>query len=243
MNPGSERGVFTVEHVSAELNLLEKIISEVRNGKSITEISKELNVSFSFVKKKCQELNLSPAKGKQGGRNKIDMKGIIFGSLTVIEEGNKHPKKSIAMWKCKCICGNICERNGSDLRLGKTKTCGCRKGITSKRNWQGYKNVSKSKWRVIGQNALQRNLEFSITIEFISNLFDKQNKKCALSGMELDSKNMSLDRINSNLGYTKNNVQWLHKKINKLKGKYSDNELIELCRKVSEHNDSPKFNR
>lgn len=209
---------------------------EVVNGKSITEISKSFGVSFAAVKKLCEKFNLIPKAGIRGGLNKKNMQGLIFGSLIVLSEGEPHPTKNLAMWKCQCICGGICNCVGSDLRLGKTKTCGCRKGIKSKRNWQGFGEIPKSKWRVIGQNAIQRKLEFTITIEFINELYKTQQRKCALSGMHIDMKNASLDRVNSYKGYTPDNIQWVHKKINKLKGQYDDGEFIDLCRKVANYN-------
>ena len=45
----------------------------------------------------------------------------------------------------------------------------------------------------------------------------------------------SLDRIDSSKGYTKDNVQWVHKDINYIKRDLSDSEFITLCKKVATH--------
>lgn len=29
------------------------------------------------------------------------------------------------MWNCRCQCGNFSQVPGTDLRLGRTKSCGC----------------------------------------------------------------------------------------------------------------------
>lgn len=51
--------------------------------------------------------------------------GSAYERLTVISRGesiNNH-----AYWRCQCQCGNIVNVRGSDLRNGKTKSCGCLK--------------------------------------------------------------------------------------------------------------------
>ena len=81
-----------------------------------------------------------------------------------------------------------------------------------------------------------------ITKEYIWDLFIKQNRKCALSGIELTfplknndkSYNASLDRIDSSLGYIEGNVQWVDKTINIMKNKFNQTYFIELCKKVAE---------
>lgn len=60
---------------------------------------------------------------------KIDLIGQKFGRLTVTGEAPRHrtPKGvSVVLWYCKCDCGkeNITVR-GSDLKRGKTVSCGC----------------------------------------------------------------------------------------------------------------------
>jgi hypothetical protein len=55
--------------------------------------------------------------------NKLDLLGMKFGDLTVIDfEGlNKHNQ---TMWKVKCACGNVKIVHGSSLVNGHSKTCG-----------------------------------------------------------------------------------------------------------------------
>lgn len=53
----------------------------------------------------------------------IDITNQKFGKLTAL-----YPIKSDSstlVWHCKCECGNECDINGSFLRCGLTKSCGC----------------------------------------------------------------------------------------------------------------------
>lgn len=57
----------------------------------------------------------------------IDLTGQRFGRLTVIER-TKRPMGSNAQgpfWRCKCDCGRSVVVTGSNLRYGRTQSCGC----------------------------------------------------------------------------------------------------------------------
>ena len=70
-------------------------------------------------------------KERLGKMNFKDLTGQRFGRLTVIEKSDK--KGDNVFWICRCDCGNIKTINGSSLRSGRTKSCGCySKEITSK---------------------------------------------------------------------------------------------------------------
>jgi hypothetical protein len=82
-----------------------------------------------------------------------------------------------------------------------------------------------------------------VTLEYISELFDKQGGKCALTGWDIvfgggakdwRETTASLDRIDSRLGYIEGNVQWVHKDVNIAKHDYPQNYFIELCRAVAD---------
>lgn len=100
---------------------------------------------------------------------------------------------------------------------------------------------------MIKNNSQVRDHEFKITIEDAWEQFKGQDGKCALSGLpidlpksryELDSiKTASLDRIDSSIGYTKENIQWVHKHINMMKRALVQSEFIELCKAVAQHAD------
>lgn len=56
-------------------------------------------------------------------RHVIDLMGLRFGRLTVIDRG--HDGKTIR-WICLCDCGGMAFTWGYSLRSGMTQSCGCR---------------------------------------------------------------------------------------------------------------------
>lgn len=54
----------------------------------------------------------------------IDLVGKRFGKLVVLEKIEKG-KDGKFKWLCVCDCGNNCKVDGSSLRRGQTKSCGC----------------------------------------------------------------------------------------------------------------------
>lgn len=92
-----------------------------------------------------------------------------------------------------------------------------------------------------------RVIEFNITLDDIWNQFVKQNKKCAISGVEITFPKTnkdyreykwtaSVDRIDSKLGYTPDNIQIVHKKINVIKFDMSTEELFTWCKIIASNN-------
>ena len=84
------------------------------------------------------------------------------------------------------------------------------------------------------------NIGISISIEEAWNLFLSQNRKCALSGIEIYCSptnrakgTASLDRIDSSIGYHSENVQWVHKDINRMKNIFSQEYFIAMCKHVA----------
>ena len=75
-------------------------------------------------------------------------------------------------------------------------------------------------------------------MEYAWDLFLKQNRQCALTGLPLTiamhgNGNASLDRIDSLLGYEEGNVQWVHKHINLMKNALDENYFIKMCSLVA----------
>lgn len=90
-------------------------------------------------------------------------------------------------------------------------------------------------------SAKVRGIIFNITLDELWELFIKQNKKCALSGIDITfhkpgekhtAQTASVDRIDSDLGYTIDNIRWVHKIINQMKWELRDDQFLEFCKKV-----------
>jgi hypothetical protein len=107
--------------------------------------------------------------------------------------------------------------------------------------WRGHGEISGDDWCKILSGAKKRNIAVSISIEDAWKQWQKQNGLCAYSGEELKfglgkSKTASLDRTNSKLSYSVDNIQWIHKQINIMQWGVPDDQFIELCDSVHKHN-------
>ena len=188
-----------------------------------------------------------------------------FGEYIVIDDTTVTTKDFKLKYHVKCSCGKIEYVRGYFLRSGRQKCCkSCRSKINYnnallndkkvgfiKYGHQGVGEITKMVYTHYKVGALKRNLiwDDNITIEYLWNLYNKQNKKCALSGLDIkfsekrikgniDYKNMtaSLDRIDSNIGYLIDNIQWVHKDINLMKNNLNEKYFIDLCNKICEFN-------
>lgn len=167
-----------------------------------------------------------------------------FGKLFAFEFAGQAPNSKRTLWKCRCDCGNEKIVRSDCLRQGGVTSCGCNANLTGNesKTWKGFGEISGSFWGRIIKGAKMRNILFDISIEEAWDLFLKQNRKCALSGIDLSFgkmtkdfkiKTASLDRIDSKLGYIKGNIQWVDKRINFMKQSLNQDEFIQLCKKIS----------
>lgn len=87
-------------------------------------------------------------------------------------------------------------------------------------------------------NIDNTNLRYiDIDLEYLFYLWTAQNGKCALTGMQMTYKfyegrvdsNLSIDRIDSTKGYSKDNVQLVCMAANQMKNDLSMEELTSLC--------------
>jgi hypothetical protein len=170
----------------------------------------------------------------------LDLSGKQFGDLHVIQRDFSKPEK--VNFLCKCKCGKIKSIFSHYLTSGKSKTCGCSKNFKgSKHNsWKGCGDITGHQFAHIRNGAKNRRLKFNVTIEYLWELFQKQNQKCELTGLPISlfinkdrTRTASLDRIDNNGGYVKENVQWIHKDINYMKRILSQEQLIQYCHLIS----------
>lgn len=170
-----------------------------------------------------------------------DITGMRFGRLVALYPA--YVKNKRTYWTCLCDCGKECIIGVAHLPNGAIISCGCshidaHKELT-KRKYKGYNDLSKTFYTQIVRSAKKRNIEFELTIEFLWELYLKQEKKCALSGVEITIQKekctlntASLDRIDSSKGYIESNVQWVHKIINISKNSLSNDDFYWWCLQV-----------
>ena len=98
-------------------------------------------------------------------------------------------------------------------------------------------------------NAKKRNIQVYITIDDIKSQYNNQIGFCALTRFKLawtkypnesethinNKYNISVDRIDSNKGYTIDNIQLVCAIANIIKYRLSEDKFIELCKKISKN--------
>lgn len=142
--------------------------------------------------------------------NKI---GDSFGRLTIVEK-YKPDIHGDSQWLCKCECGTVKVIRQRSLRNGTTKSCGCiAKEVTSARSVKHgfygtplYKiwscmitrctNENASNYKYYGGRGISVCDEWKTFICFYNDMSESYRA------------GLSLERINTNEGYTKNNCKW-----------------------------------
>jgi hypothetical protein len=147
-----------------------------------------------------------------------DMKGKVFGRLTVIEkDAERTDKTNREYWICQCSCGNL-KSARKDMLGRKTNSCGCLKLEQNKRNLGRFKHgKSHSRiatiWYHINSrcyNPKDTNYKnygaLGVTVcEEWRNDFLVFEKWALENGY---SKNLSIDRIDVKGAYEPNNCRW-----------------------------------
>ena len=101
--------------------------------------------------------------------------------------------------------------------------------------WKGYKNIPGKVLSRLKNGAKQRGLKFEITIEDIQEKYEQQHYCCALTGIPvLFGMNASVDRIDSEKDYTKDNIQIVLNVVNIMKRDIPEDLFIMLCKAVAE---------
>lgn len=174
--------------------------------------------------------------------------GDKLGHLTVVKEFNGKPSRS-KHWSCQCDCGKTVIRTSRYLNTYSHGSCGCSRNVTGVHSlaFKGCGDLYASIFNRIKRGAVRRNMEFDITIEELWKLFQDQDERCALSGLSIsfgkysrtdlgEPCTASLDRISSEEGYLSKNIQWVHKDINIMKNKFSQEGFIGMCKTIADHN-------
>jgi len=223
-------------------------------GVVIKQVEKPIHLKqggrYWLVKCKCGNTSVVNGSYLKNGRwknckciNEKDLVGNKFGDGIVKKligpDGNGH-----RVWLLECKCGKKYESFTQSLTSGNTKSCGCRNERIGKNHphYRGYEDLSWDYWCKLQNGANRRNIRFEIFIEDAWNLFVDQGKKCKLTGWDIElfseskrKNTASLDRIDSSKHYTLDNVQWVHKDINKMKQHYSEEYFTKACKAISEN--------
>lgn len=159
------------------------------------------------------------------------------------------------VWETQCDCGKTFEVPTRRLTVGLRPIthCGCsaKKSGSSHGRWTGHGEIPGLFWSQIKHGAIEREIPFEVTIEEAWDLFLRQDRKCALSGIPLIMGNRgkgkpntaSLDRKDSSKRYSIENLQWVHKIVNRMKNNIPEADFLGWCQKITQHQcNQPQFN-
>jgi hypothetical protein len=173
--------------------------------------------------------------------------------------GNKRKKT-----ECTCdFCGNLFMKDLSEFKrnslLGRKNFCSRSCAAKGLQNFGDKRNTTPppygrlkdefSNFREHMRRIRNRDKVYDITVEYLKEIWDNQNGICPYTGIKLILKDFSnkkidplflasVDRIDSNKGYVKENIQWVSAPINYLKSNLTHFQVIEMCRKIQEYHNS-----
>lgn len=88
---------------------------------------------------------------------------------------------------------------------------------------------------------VKQGYEYTITIQDLLDIFETQNGKCAMTGIEMThlkgnghiETNISIDRINNDIGYIPGNIQLVCYSANMMRRKMKDQSFKNFCKKIA----------
>jgi hypothetical protein len=146
---------------------------------------------------------------------------------------------------CKCTECNLTEKYVPAFQLikGISKRCSvCGYSNKGEKNpsWKGYNEIPYAWFSKYFERKNKKRRSGNISIEDVYNLWITQNKKCSLSGLEIDfikrddGISASIDRIDSKVEYVLNNIQLVHKDVNLMKNHFNQDYFLEICERITE---------
>lgn len=140
----------------------------------------------------------------------VNLSGQKFGRLTVVQK-SEQKQISGALWDCSCECGGKATVNSLKLRTGHTGSCGCLKveavpnfrhghsGTRTHRSWKEMRqrclNPKSDKWEWYGGRGIVVCAEWDSFEQFLLDMGERPI-------------GMTLDRINPDGDYKKDNCRW-----------------------------------
>ena len=181
----------------------------------------EISSKHFFKSKRCRTCGNSDGKliGKTINKQKvIDVKLSEYNNNTI--------KKHLTV-ECQ-LCFSTRELVYSSF-MSRECYCKCQKNKHRPITPQRY--ITKLK-----TGALKRGISYddSVDVNFITSLLSQQDNRCKYSSIPIsfEEGTCSVDRIDSSIGYSKDNIQLVHKTVNIMKNNLSHQEFLDLCSKI-----------
>jgi len=182
----------------------------------------------------------------------INMTGQKYSRLTVLKRSKKRGSRGEIMWLCQCDCGKKVTRTGASIRHQNTCSCGCLKndhlrGINNPQarqklavlgEWLSCKDLWSRRaagvWRRINKDGIET--DFESVSELALFMRDNSPDMCPIFNEPLTNGKVvthkwspSLDRIDPNRGYMRDNVQVISMLANRMKTNATEEELVKFA--------------
>jgi hypothetical protein len=178
-------------------------------------------------------------------------------ALTLVSNTQTNKQKLLKdnIWTCPCCGLNLNldtinfhkDKSTSTKFKYKCKICTNkhRRNFTRMSNKDDLNYFLKEVLSAAKSRAIKKSLEYDMSMEFLEELWNNQKGKCAITHIDMTHTilqgriptNLSIDRIDSNRGYTRTNVQFVCVAINIMKSNLSMSELKYFCKLIIQNNE------
>lgn len=160
-------------------------------------------------------------------------------STKKLAEINRQKKKGRKAFYCNLGCAGKDNVNHLHKYAGKFN-----ENLVSNNRLDKY---TEFRWYIknVIKNSKKRNQIYDVNLEYLSEVWKKQNGICPFTKQKLELRthsnkekanpySASLDRIDNSKGYIKGNVRFVCLMYNYARNNFSDDEVIDFCKKVAD---------
>jgi len=206
----------------------EKRLLESKKKREVEKLERENNIKLRQKNLVIEyELRMKDKMEKRTRR----LKNYICGECGETEKNNFYSSRKGKCKKCILSKQNSSYTNKNDEEKGLL--------IQRQRKWVS-ENIIRVRVDSAKHRAIRKGIEFELNDEIIQQKLNEQGGKCYISKKTLvlkenDWYGLSLDRLDSNLGYTIDNTILVTKFVNMSKNSLSYDEYVKLLKEVCEN--------
>jgi len=232
--------------------LLKKDIEEFSKNRKVNDGYERFCRVCLYEKHKKYKTKLKKTDILNSIKNKNNLPGKSFRVIKSLESKVRLANRVTAKtqktkaYLIECDCGR--QRECFIYDINKITSCGDREclfhvnkkraenSILKETDESGF-FIKKKVWNLYEASARRRRLQFNIEPRDVLDLWIKQSGLCNKTGHQLSAggrsssgtHTWSINRIDSNKGYTNDNIELVHKFCNKIQSKHTDEQLDTFC--------------